>query len=128
MPSSEETVSRKLHTIHMKGREVFEFAVTILPYATRKVLKSAKLKLKDITWLIPHQANNRILENAVKRLGIPKEKVLSNVEWFGNTSSASIPMVLDEGVRSGKIKKGHLVVMVAFGAGLSWGACTVRWG
>lgn len=128
LPASVDTVTKKLHTIHMQGRQVFEFAVRILPLAARKVLKQSKLRLEDVNWLIPHQANQRILENAVKRLGIPGEKVLSNVERYGNTSAASIPIVLDEAYRHGKIKKGHLLLMVAFGAGLSWGACAVRWG
>ena len=113
--------------IYMEGREVFKFAVTKMIEATDAALKKAKLKKKDLDWLIPHQANKRIIDSAAKYLKMPEEKVIVNIAEYGNTSAASIPIALSEAVESGKIEDGDIIVFVGFGGGLSWGAVTWRW-
>lgn len=127
LPATSKTVEEKLHYIHMKGRDVFKFAVRITAKAAREVLSAAGLKSSDVDFFIPHQANVRIIEAAAKRLGLPPEKVLVNVDRYGNTSTASIPIALDEAVRNSRIKKGDHVLMVGFGAGLTYGAAVVKW-
>lgn len=113
--------------LYMEGREVFKFAVTKMIDATDKALAKAKLKKKDLDWLIPHQANKRIIDSAAKYLKMPQEKVVINIAEYGNTSAASIPIALSETVEAGKIKDGDIIVFVGFGGGLSWGAVTWRW-
>lgn len=113
--------------LYMEGREVFKFAVTKMIEATDSALKKAKLKKKDLDWLIPHQANKRIIDSAAKYLKMPEEKVVVNIQEYGNTSAASIPIALSEAVESGRIKDGDIIVFVGFGGGLSWGAVTWRW-
>jgi len=127
MPASHRTVAERLHFIQMKGREVFRFAVRAIPTATREVLEEAGLSLADLNLLIPHQANQRIIEAAARSLGLPPEGVYSNLERYGNTSAASIPIALSEAVEEGRIRPGDLVVCVGFGAGLTWGAVAIRW-
>ncbi len=114
--------------ISMNGKEVYRFAITKVPEVIEKALYRAKLKTDEIDWLILHQANQRILDAVAERLNIPTEKVISNLAHYGNTSAASIPLALDEGVRSGKIQSGDLIATSGFGAGLSWGAAIFRWG
>jgi 3-oxoacyl-[acyl-carrier-protein] synthase-3 len=113
--------------IHMEGREVFKFAVTKMIEATDTALQKANLQKSDVDWLIPHQANKRIIDAAAKYLDMPDDKVIVNIHEYGNTSAASIPIALSEAVGSGKIKKGDVIVFVGFGGGLSWGAVTWRW-
>ncbi len=127
LPASALTVEKGLHYLHMNGREVFRFAVRILGEAASGVIRTAGLRQADIDLFIPHQANIRIIEAAAKRLELPMERVLVNVDRYGNTSSASIPLGLDEVVRSGRLAHGDRVVMVAFGAGLTWAAAAIRW-
>jgi 3-oxoacyl-[acyl-carrier-protein] synthase-3 len=127
LPASHETVDNNLHYLHMKGREIFKFAVRATGKAAEEVIAAAGLQKSDIDWFIPHQANVRIIEAAAKRLGLPREKVLVNVDRYGNTSTASIPIALAEAVRCGKIKKGDHVLMVGFGAGLTWAAAVLKW-
>jgi len=127
MPASHRTVAEKLHFIRMKGREVFRFAVRVVPAATRDVLEKARLSLDDLDLLVPHQANQRIIEAAARALGVPLEGVYSNLERYGNTSAASIPIALSEAAEEGCIQPGDLVVCVGFGAGLTWGAAAIRW-
>ena len=127
MPASHRTVAERLHFIQMKGREVFRFAVRAIPTATREVLEEAGLSLADLNLLIPHQANQRIIEAAARSLGLPPEGVYSNLERYGNTSAASIPIALSEAAAEGRIRPGDLVVCVGFGAGLTWGAAAIRW-
>jgi len=127
MPASHRTVAEGLHFIQMKGREVFRFAVRAIPAATREVLEEAGLSLDELDLLIPHQANRRIIEAAVRSLDLPPEGVYSNVERYGNTSAASIPIALSEAAEEGRIQPGDLVVCVGFGAGLTWGAAAIRW-
>ncbi len=113
--------------MHMEGREVFKFAVTKMIDATDVALRKANLQKADLDWLIPHQANKRIIDAAAKYLDMPEEKVVINIQEYGNTSAASIPIALSETVQSGKIKDGDVIVFVGFGGGLSWGAVTWRW-
>ncbi|HEY9181484.1 MAG TPA: beta-ketoacyl-ACP synthase III [Candidatus Baltobacteraceae bacterium] len=113
--------------IYMEGREVFKFAVTKMIEATDSALKKAQLDKSDVDWLIPHQANKRIIDSAAKYLQMPEEKVIVNIHEYGNTSAASIPIALSEAVQAGKIKHGDVIVFVGFGGGLSWGAVTWRW-
>ncbi|MDI6638518.1 MAG: beta-ketoacyl-ACP synthase III [Bacillota bacterium] len=125
-PASHDTVDQGLHYIHMQGNQVYRFAVRTMVDATREVLDKAGLAEDDIDLVIPHQANQRLLDLAAERLGAP-EKVYSNVARFGNTSAASIPIALDEASRAGRLKADDRVLLVAFGAGLTWGAAILRW-
>jgi 3-oxoacyl-[acyl-carrier-protein] synthase-3 len=127
IPTSQQTLDERLHFIHMKGREVFRFAVKVTRTATREVLEKAGCVPSDLALMIPHQANQRIIEASARSLNLPLEKVYSNVEWYGNTSAASIPIALSEAVEKGRIQTGDLVVCVGFGAGLTWGAAAIRW-
>ena len=112
----------------MNGREVFKFAVRQMPDSAVKVIEESGYKKEDIDYLIPHQANIRIMEAARQRLGISEDKMATSIKKYGNNSSASIPMALSEAVKNGKIEDGDLIVMVGFGAGLTWGAIALRWG
>ncbi|GGP14417.1 beta-ketoacyl-ACP synthase III [Oceanobacillus neutriphilus] len=114
--------------IIMNGREVFKFAVRQMPESTINVVEKIGLSRDDVDYLVPHQANIRIMEAARERLGISEDKMAKSIERFGNNSSASIPMALSEAVKEGKIKDNDLVVLVGFGGGLTWGAVAMRWG
>ena len=127
IPATEESVKNRLHYIHMEGNEVFKFAVKIMGEAAFKALEQAGMQATDVDWLIPHQANIRIIQSAAKRLKMPMEKVVVNVDRYGNTSSASIPIALEEAIHDGRIKSGQTVVMVGFGAGLTWASTVIRW-
>ncbi len=127
LPASYETIERDQHYMQMHGREVYKFAVRVIPRAIEEAVRRAGLRLDEIDWFIPHQANIRIIDAAAERLGQPREKFYINVERFGNTSSASVPVALYEAVRSGRIQPGHLAVLVAFGGGLTWASCAIRW-
>lgn len=125
----EKTITQgNYQPISMNGREVYRFAVARVPEVIEKVLFKAQLDIAAIDWLILHQANQRIMDAVADRLQLPSEKVISNLAQYGNTSAASIPLALDEAVRTGKIQAGHLIVASGFGAGLSWGAVLFRWG
>ncbi|MCA2621649.1 MULTISPECIES: beta-ketoacyl-ACP synthase 3 [unclassified Microcystis] len=112
----------------MNGREVYRFAVAKVPEVIEKALYRANLTTSDIDWLVLHQANQRIMDAVSERLKLPPEKVISNLSEYGNTSAASIPLALDEAVRSGKVKKGDIIASSGFGAGLTWGGIIFRWG
>lgn len=127
MPASLETVKKRLHYVHMEGNEVFKFAVRTMPKAALKAIEIAGIELKDVDYLIPHQANIRIIESASKRLKIDMNRVLVNLDKYGNMSSASIPMALDEALKKNMIKKGDVLVLVAFGAGLTWASNVIKW-
>jgi len=126
-PASVETVTGRQHYVHMQGREVFKFATKVMGEAAVKALAKAGLEPKDIDYLIPHQANIRIIHSAAKRLKMPLDKVMVNVDKYGNTSAASIPIALKEAVDQNIIKDGDIVVLVGFGAGLTWAACVMKW-
>lgn len=121
-------VSRENQCIFQNGREVYKFAVTIMGEAAAQAVEAVGLKTTDVDLFIPHQANIRIIEKAAGRMDLPMDKVFVNLDRYGNTSAASIPLALDEAVRAGRIKDGDLVVLVGFGAGLTWGANVLRWG
>jgi len=114
--------------ITMNGKEVYRFAVQKVPEVIEKALFQANLTADDVDWLLLHQANQRILDAVAQRLKIPSHKVLSNLSQYGNTSAASIPLILDEAVRSGKIQPGDIIASSGFGAGLTWGAAIFKWG
>jgi 3-oxoacyl-[acyl-carrier-protein] synthase-3 len=120
-------LSRRLQFIRMKGGETFKVAVRALEDTSLEALKANGVAVADVNWLIPHQANRRILEAVAERLGLPAERVVTNLARVGNTSAASIPIALDEAVRDGRVAAGHLLLFAAFGAGLTWGSALVRW-
>ena len=126
-PASEETIKAGMHYIHMDGREVFRFATRVMAQATREVLLSSKILMKDVKWIIPHQANLRIIEAAARGLKLPLTRFVVNLERYGNTSTASIPIAICEAAQDGRLQKGDKFVLVGFGAGLTWGALTAEW-
>jgi 3-oxoacyl-[acyl-carrier-protein] synthase-3 len=126
-PASLETLAENQHTIKMNGREVFRFATRVMADAARVVTEKAGWNLRDVSLVIPHQANIRIIQTATRRLKLPEDKVYVNVDRYGNTSSASIPIALCEAVNEGRIQAGDNLVLVGFGAGLTWAAAAVQW-
>jgi len=126
-PASVETVKNRLHFIKMQGNELFKLAVKIMADAANQALKLAGLTCKDVDCFIPHQANIRILNAVANRLGLDLKRIYFNIERYGNMSSASTAVALAEAVKKGKIKKGNIVVLDAFGSGLVWGACVIKW-
>jgi len=126
-PASKETLKQKLHYIKMSGSEVFKSAVRFMTDAATHAVCDANLGCKDISLLIPHQANIRIINSVRQRIGLPEEKVFYNVAKYGNVSAASTIMALCEAVREKRIKKGDIVVLVAFGAGFTWGSAVIKW-
>ncbi|MBS1485354.1 MAG: ketoacyl-ACP synthase III [Opitutales bacterium] len=127
LPTSKETVEKRQHFIEMDGREVFKHAVKIMGEKAFEVLERYGVSPSDLNLLIPHQANTRIIESVAKRLKLPMDKVFINIEKYGNTSSATIPIALDEAIKAGRVKSGDYILFVAFGAGLTWGATLVKW-
>jgi 3-oxoacyl-[acyl-carrier-protein] synthase-3 len=126
-PATHETVSARDHFIRMRGNELFKYAVRAMEQISRDALAEAGRSAEELVALIPHQANQRIIDATAERLGIPKDKVMMNIERYGNTSAASVPILLDEVVRNGRIKDMDLIEMVAFGGGVTWGAAVVEW-
>lgn len=127
LPCTCEAVENYRNKIFMAGSEVFKFAVRIQGEATERVLTKCGMTTADIDLMVPHQANVRIIDSAVNRLGMPPEKIFVNLHKYGNTSAASIPIALDEALQEGRIKKGDTVVVVGFGAGLTWAAGVMKW-
>ncbi|MGF6907026.1 beta-ketoacyl-ACP synthase III [Fusobacterium sp. PH5-44] len=126
-PNTKETINNGEQFITMKGGDVFKFSLNAFPNATNEALKSANINIDDVTLLIPHQANTRIIESGLKRLNIPKEKVFINIEKYGNTSAASIGIALSEAIQEKKIKKDDIIVMTGFGAGLTYASIVMKW-
>jgi 3-oxoacyl-[acyl-carrier-protein] synthase-3 len=126
-PTTHQTIDKRMHYIKMRGNELFKLAVTIMADAARLALKQAGLECKDVDLVIPHQANVRILMAVAKKLGLPANKIYLNIKKYGNMSSASTATALCEAVKEGRIKKGDIVLLDAFGAGLVWGACVIKW-
>ena len=126
LPLTGDNIDQKLHKVKMRGREVFKFGVRIMPEAALHTLEIAGLTINDIDLVIPHQANLRIIEAVGERIGVSADKVYVNVDRYGNTSAATVIIALDEVIRSGRIKNGDLVLMVTFGAGLTWGASIIK--
>lgn len=112
----------------MNGKEVYKFATREVPRVVKEALDAADMTVEDVDWLLLHQANIRIMETVAKRLGIPEEKIITNLASYGNTSAGSIPLALDEAVRSGQVKDGDVIACAGFGAGLSWGSAIMKWG
>ncbi len=127
LPPSEKVVAERLNCIKMKGNETFKVAVRMLEEIARETLAANGVGVEDLDLYVPHQANVRILKAVADRLGLPVEKVMLNLERYGNTSAASIPIALDEAVRQGRISDGSLVMLGAFGAGLTWASALIRW-
>lgn len=127
-PTTQDTLRQGLHYLKMaNGKEVFRSAVQSMARSCTAVLEETGLEPADVDVLIPHQANLRIMQALAQRLSLPEDRLVANVHKYGNTSAASIPIALDEAVRSGRIRGGHVVLMVAFGSGLTWGAVLLRW-
>lgn len=127
MPSTSKTVEQGLHFFKMNGREVFNSATAVIPKSIKIVLDEANLSVNDIDWLIPHQPSINILRTSAEKLGLPFEKVMTNMEKYANTSGATIPILLDETLKSGKIKKGDIVVLAGVGSGWVWGSAVIKW-
>jgi 3-oxoacyl-[acyl-carrier-protein] synthase-3 len=126
-PATHETVAAREHFIKMKGNELFKYAVRAMEQVSRDALAEAGRDASQLRALVPHQANQRIINATAERLGIPPEKVMMNIDRYGNTSAASVPILLDECVRDGRIRELDLIEMVAFGGGVTWGAAVVEW-
>jgi 3-oxoacyl-[acyl-carrier-protein] synthase-3 len=126
LPASEETVRKGLHFYRMQGGETFKYATRLMGEAAEVALREAGLSLHDVDFLIPHQANLRIMTAAARRLDLPMDRVVVAVDRYGNTSNASIPIALDEAMQDGRVAPGTTAVLVAFGGGATWGAAVVR--
>ncbi len=127
MPASQETVQQNLHTVHMEGNKIFKLAVKSMYHLCDVVLKRNKMDVESIDWLIPHQANLRIIQALGKKLKIQNKKVIVNIEKYANTSAATVPIALDEAIKLKNIRRGDVVLMTAFGAGLTSGALLFRY-
>jgi 3-oxoacyl-[acyl-carrier-protein] synthase-3 len=126
-PISEKVVCNRSHYMKMAGREVFKAAVLTMAEACDEALRRAGVSAGEVDLLIPHQANVRIIEATAKHAGLPMDKVMVNVDRYGNTSSASIPLALDQAITEGRVKPGSLILLVAFGAGFTWGSAVIKW-
>lgn len=127
-PATAETVATGQHFVHMRGNEVFRFAVRTMGQAVQEVLEKAALRAADVALFVPHQANLRIIEALMERLGLPRERVWINIERYGNMSAATVPVSICEAAEAGRLHDGDRVVAVAFGSGLTWGAAVIEWG
>lgn len=127
IPASAESINTRQHFLKMNGKEIFKLAVRVMEQASRQILEQHGYETKDVDLVIPHQANMRIIESLAKRMEIPMERFHNNLDRFGNTSAASVGIALDEAIRNGRLESGKLVLLVAFGAGLTWGASLVKW-
>ncbi len=125
--ATHDSIDKRLHYMKMEGNKVFKIAVQSMQEAALEGMKRAGVKAEELSLLITHQANARIINAVAKRLGLPSEKVYINLDRYGNTSAASIPLALDEAVKKGRIKKGDLIILVAFGGGFTWASCVMRW-
>jgi 3-oxoacyl-[acyl-carrier-protein] synthase-3 len=126
-PLTQELFDQKQHLVHMVGKDVFKYAVKALASSAVEAIESNGLTADDVDWLIPHQANIRIIDAVIARSGVPKERAYINIADTANTSSASVPIALDQAVRSGKVKEGQNIVFCALGGGFAWGSALVRW-
>lgn len=127
LPASHETVKKRLHFMKIRGREVFKFAVNKMAELVAQAIEENGGNYDDLGIIIPHQVNIRIIDAALKKLNLPKDKVYLNIQRYGNTSAASVPIALDEAIQDNRIAKGKYVVFVAFGGGLTWASCLARW-
>jgi 3-oxoacyl-[acyl-carrier-protein] synthase-3 len=127
VPPSKDSLAANQHFLKMNGKEIFKQAVRVMGQASTELLKKTELRAEDLDLIIPHQANLRIIESLTKRLGVPSESVFVNLQDYGNTSAASVGIALDEARRRGRIQLGDRIMLVAFGAGLTWGASMLKW-
>ncbi len=127
LPASHETVSGRMHYLKMNGREVYRFATRVVSHSVSRVLAGCGRNVSEVDLFVPHQANLRIIDMAVKKLGMAAEDVYTNLQRYGNTSCASIPLCLSEARAEGRLEEGDLVLLMGFGAGLAWGACLLEW-
>ena len=125
MPATEETVKNRKHFIYQEGKTVFKFAVSNMADVAERIMKRNNLKHTDVSWLVPHQANKRIIDATANRMGLDNSKVLMNIERYGNTSSATLPLLLAD--FESKFKKGDNLVFAAFGGGFTWGSIYLKW-
>ncbi|MDM8006211.1 MAG: beta-ketoacyl-ACP synthase III [Phycisphaerae bacterium] len=125
-PATAKTVEERQHYMKMRGREVYKFAVTKMQEILIETTRRAGLRVEDLAYVVPHQSNLRIIESAAQKMGLPMDKIAVNIDRYGNTSAASIPMALEEAWRAGKVKAGDWVLMAGFGAGLTWGSALIR--
>ena len=125
MPASHETVDKRQHVIYQEGSTVFKFAVTNMADVSAKIMERNNLKAEDVAWLAPHQANKRIIDATANRMGITEDKVMMNISKYGNTTAATIPLLLWDYEK--QLKKGDNIIMAAFGGGFTWGAVYVKW-
>jgi 3-oxoacyl-[acyl-carrier-protein] synthase-3 len=125
-PATADTVAQRMHYLKMNGREVYKFAVHQMAESIRMAMEACNLTPNDVKLVVPHQVNQRVIDSATEKMGFPKEKVFVNIDRYGNTSSASVPIALDESRKCGRCGKGDWIIMVAFGAGLTWAAATVK--
>jgi 3-oxoacyl-[acyl-carrier-protein] synthase-3 len=127
IPASHKSVDENLHTVYMEGNKIYKLAVRSMSSAVEEIIKKNKLTSQDVDWVIPHQANLRIIEGVANKLHFPMSKVIVNIEKYANMSSATVPIATDEAIRSKKIRRGDIMVQVAFGAGLTWGSVLSRY-
>jgi len=127
IPASHDSIDKRLHYVHMNGREVYKFATRVLVTSAEAVLAKCGKTAADVDVYVPHQANTRIIDHAVKRLGIPEDRVIVNVDRYGNTSSGSIPLALADAAAQGRLQPGKLVLMTGMGTGLTWGSSLIEW-
>jgi 3-oxoacyl-[acyl-carrier-protein] synthase-3 len=126
-PASHETVDKRMHYIYQDGKAVFKVAVIGMAEVSAEIMQRNNLKSEDIAWLVPHQANLRIIDATAERMGLDRSKVMINIDRYGNTTAATIPLCLSEWWQCGKLKRGQNIVLASFGAGYTWGAALVRW-
>jgi len=127
MPASHESVDANLHTVYMEGNRIYKNAIKSMFASSDELLRRNNLTVSDVDWIIPHQANLRIIEGLADKMRVPMSKVIVNIEKYGNTSSATIPLAIDEAVRSKKIRRGDIILLTSFGAGLTWGSILARY-
>ncbi|MFQ3225632.1 MAG: 3-oxoacyl-[acyl-carrier-protein] synthase-3 [Lentimonas sp.] len=127
MPASTETIANRQHFLKMNGKEIFKSAVRVMGQASTDIIEQQGYTSEDLSLVIPHQANMRIIDSLAKRLKIPMDKFHNNLDRYGNTSAASVPIALDEAYRAGRIQSGDLILLVAFGAGLTWASTLIKW-
>ncbi len=127
IPLSAEVLAERINTIQMSGKEVYRYAVSAMYQSAKRCLDAAKISTDEIDWVVPHQANYRIIEAVAERLGTPKEKLIVNLDQYGNTSAACMPIAIDEAVAAGKFKPGDKILFVTFGGGLTWASAVLEW-
>lgn len=127
MPASHESVDKNLHTVFMEGNRIFKNAIKSMFASSDELLRRNNLSVSDVDWIIPHQANLRIIEGLAEKMKVSMSKVIVNIEKYGNTSSATIPLAADEAIRNKKIRRGDIILLTSFGAGLTWGSILARY-